>query len=91
MAPRWGWQHGGRHSGGENQSSGASFRFIVEANDWDAAVGTNSPGQSGDVDSPHYRDLFELWKEDRYFSAKYSRRAVEGVTEAKTVLAPSRR
>ena len=81
----------GATGGGENQSSGASFRFIVEANDWDAAVGTNSPGQSGDVDSPHYRDLYELWKDDRYFPARYSRRAVEDVTEAKTVLAPTRR
>ncbi len=81
----------GATGGGELQASGASFRFIVEADDWDAAVGTNSPGQSGDVGSPHYRDLFELWKEDRYFPAKYSRRAVEEVTEAKTVLAPARR
>lgn len=81
----------GATGGGENQSSGASFRFIVEAGDWDGAVGTNSPGQSGDVDSPHYRDLFELWKDDRYFPAKYSRRAVEDVTLAKTVLAPARR
>ena len=81
----------GATGGGETQSSGASFRFIVEAGDWDAAVGTNSPGQSGDVDSPHYRDLFELWKDDRYFPAKYSRRAVEDVAEAKTVLVPARR
>ncbi len=75
----------------ENQTAGASFRFIVEAGDWDTAVGTNTPGQSGDVSSPHYRDLFELWKNDRYFPVKYSRSAVEGVTEARTILAPARR
>ena len=80
----------GATGGGENQTSGASFRYIVEANDWDAAVGINTPGQSGDVDSPHYRDLFELWKNDRYFPVKYSRPAVEGVTELKTILAPAR-
>ena len=80
----------GATGGGENQTSGASFRYIVEANDWDASVGANTPGQSGDVDSPHYRDLFELWKNDRYFPVKYSRPAVEGVTELKTVLAPAR-
>jgi penicillin amidase len=74
----------------ENQTAGASFRFIVEAGDWDSAVGTNTPGQSGDVASPHYRDLFELWKNDRYFPVKYSRAAVEGVAEARTVLAPAR-
>jgi penicillin amidase len=80
----------GATGGGENQTSGASFRYIVEANDWDASLGANTPGQSGDVDSPHYRDLFELWKNDRYFPVKYSRPAVEGVTELKIVLAPAR-
>jgi penicillin amidase len=79
----------GATGGGEYQTAGASFRFIVEANDWDNALGTNSPGQSGDVNSPHYRDLFELWKNDRYFPVKFSRAAVEGVTEARTFLAPT--
>ena len=79
----------GATGGGPNQVSGASFRFIVEANDWDSSVGANSPGQSGDVNSPHYRDLFELWKNDRFFPVKYSRPAVEGVTELRTILAPS--
>ena len=80
----------GATGGGANQTSGASFRFIVEANDWDGAVGTNTPGQSGDVNSPHYRDLFELWKNDRFFPVKYSRPAVEGVTELRMILAPAR-
>ncbi len=81
----------GATGAGENQVSGASFRFIVEANDWDAAVGINTPGQSGDVESPHYRDLFELWKNDQFFPVKYSRPAVEAVTEARFILAPTRR
>jgi penicillin amidase len=72
---------------GANQRSGATFRLIVEAGDWDGAMGTNAPGQSGNVDSPHYRDLFELWKDDRYFPVKFTRSAVEGVTESRTVLA----
>lgn len=80
----------GASGGWENQTSGASFRYIVEAGDWDASVGTNTPGQSGDVSSPHYRDLFELWKNDRYFPVKYSRPAVEGVTELKIVMTPAR-
>ncbi len=74
---------------GPFQTAGASFRLIVEANDWDGALGTNAPGQSGDVNSPHYRDLFELWKNDRYFPVKFSRPAVESVTEARTILAPA--
>jgi penicillin amidase len=78
----------GATGGGENQTSGASFRLVVEPGDWDGALGTNTPGQSGDVTSPHYRDLFELWKDDRYFPVKYSRTAVEGVTRERTVLVP---
>ena len=63
--------------------------MVVEVGAWDNAIGTNTPGQSGDPASPHYRDLFELWKDDRYFPVKYSRSAVEGVTEARTVLTPA--
>ncbi len=81
----------GATGSGENQTAGASFRLIVEPGDWDSAVGTNTPGQSGDVNSPHYRDLFELWKNDRYFPVKYSRPAVEGVTELRMLLSPASR
>ena len=77
--------------GGGADAAHGYVRFIVEAGDWDASVGTNTPGQSGDVTSPHYRDLFELWKDDRYFPVKYSRAAVEGVTEARVILSPTRR
>ena len=81
----------GSTGSGEYQHTGASFRMIVEAGDWDGALGTNAPGQSGNVSSPHYRDLFELWKDDRYFPVKFSRTAVERVSESRTVLAPGRR
>jgi penicillin amidase len=77
-------------TGTGNQRAGASFRIIADAADWDGAVGTNTPGQSGDPRSPHYRDLFELWARDRYFPVAYSRSRVQGVTESKTVLVPSR-
>jgi penicillin amidase len=80
----------GATGAGENQLAGASFRYIVEMNDWDSAVGANTPGQSGDVNSPHYRDLFELWKNDQYFPVKYSRPAVEAVAESRTVFVPAR-
>jgi penicillin amidase len=75
-------------TGSGNQRSGASFRIITDTGDWDSAVGANTPGQSGDPSSPHYRDLFSLWAVDRYFPAPYSRQRVEGVTEARTVLVP---
>lgn len=90
--PRGGDSHTPGATGGtENQIAGASFRLIVEAGDWDNAVGTNTPGQSGDPASPHYRDLFELWKDDRYFPVKYSRPAVESVTRTRSLLTPAAR
>ena len=71
-----------------NQRSGPSFRIITDTGDWDAAVGANTPGQSGDPASPHYRDLFQLWAADRYFPVPYSRQGVERVSESHTVLVP---
>ena len=75
-------------SDSENQATGASFRIVADTSDWDRSVGTNSPGQSGDPASPHYRDLFQPWAEGRYFPASYSRPKVEAATEAKTLLIP---
>jgi penicillin amidase len=75
--PRGGYGHTpGSTGAGNNQTSGASFRFIADLSDWDKAVFTNSPGQSGDPESPFYSNLFEDWANDRYFPAPYSRKAV---------------
>jgi penicillin amidase len=76
-------------TGTGNQRSGASFRIVADAGDWEAAVGTNTPGQSGDPNSPHYRNLFEMWASDRYFPITYARQSVERVTESRLVLAPA--
>jgi penicillin amidase len=74
--------------GGDNQTAGASFRIIVDTKDWDTAVGSNNPGQAGDPDSPHYRDLFAMWASDRYFPVFFSRERVEGVAETRLQLEP---
>jgi len=78
----------GATGGGDNQTSGASFRIIVDTGDWDASVGSNTPGQSGDPRSPHYSDLFHLWARDAYFPVAYTRPRVESVAEAVTVMRP---
>jgi penicillin G amidase len=67
---------------GDNQTSGASFRLIVDLADWDRAVGMNSPGQSGDPASPHYRDLFVPWSRDQFFPVVFSTSQVEQATES---------
>ena len=74
--------------GGDNQTSGASFMIIADTENWDNSIGLNSPGQSGNPDSPHYRDLFELWGRDRYFPIFYSRDKIDSVTETTLVLQP---
>jgi penicillin amidase len=75
-------------SDNDNQTDGASFRIIADAGDWDRSVGTNAPGQSGDPDSRHYRDLFAPWAEGKYFPVFFSREKVESVAEARITLVP---
>jgi penicillin amidase len=74
----------------DNQTSGASFRIIVDTGDWDRAVGMNNPGQSGNPDSPFYRNLFEGWSLDRFFPVVYTRPRVESATAEVFQLRPAR-
>lgn len=78
----------GSTGGNNNQSSGASFRMIVNTGDWDAAIGTNGPGQSGDPDSPFYSNLFEPWAKDQYFPVYYSRNKIDSVAVSSYILKP---
>jgi penicillin amidase len=88
--PRGGYAHTvNSTSDSDNQSTGASFRIVVDLGDWDRALGTNTPGQSGDPESPHYRDLFEPWCVGKYFSVFYSAAKIESAAERKTVLTPA--
>ena len=61
---------------------------FADVDDWETAVGANTPGQSGNPDDPHYRDLFALWANDRYFPVPYRRDRVELMTESRAVLLP---
>jgi penicillin amidase len=67
---------------------GASFRMVLDVGNWDASVAINTPGQSGDPASPHYRDLAPLWAEGGYFPLRYSRSAVEKATRTRLELRP---
>jgi penicillin amidase len=77
-------------SGSDNQTSGATFRIIADLSDWDLSVGTNSPGQSGDPDDPHYSDLFRPWLEGKYFPVYFSRAKIEAAAENIIRLEPVR-
>jgi penicillin amidase len=75
---------------GDNQTSGGSFKLIADTEDWDNSVGINTPGQTGNPDDPHYRDLFEIWARGKYFTLAYTRSKVESVRESSITLQPAR-
>ncbi|MFI4974065.1 MAG: penicillin acylase family protein [Caulobacterales bacterium] len=69
--------------------SGASVRMDMDVGDWDNSVAVNSPGQSGDPFSAHYRDLFPLWAAGDYFPLAFSRGAVEKAAREVMDLTPA--
>ncbi|MGE8317740.1 MAG: penicillin acylase family protein [Comamonas sp.] len=71
-------------------TAGASFRMVVDVGNWDATRVVNTPGQSGDPASPHYRDLAPLWVKGEYFPLAYSRAAVERVATEHIRLEPAK-
>ncbi|MEK9756583.1 MAG: penicillin acylase family protein [Bacteroidota bacterium] len=63
----------GSTSNSLNQRSGASFRVMIDTNNWDNSFATNSPGQSGNPNSKFYKNLYEDWANDKYFPLLYSK------------------
>ncbi len=74
----------------ENQSSGASFRVLMDTKNWDNTLMINTPGQSGDYKSPFYSNLFSLWANDDYFPAYFSKSLIEKNKENETMLVPKK-
>lgn len=74
-----------------NQNTGASYREVIDLSDWDKSLTLNSPGQSGDPASPHYRDLFPLWAEGKFVHMLFSRDAVMDAAEQVFLLQPADR
>ena len=74
--------------GGDVQTHGATFKLIVDTGDWDMSLGTNSPGQAGNPDDPHYRNLFPIWASDQYFPVFYSKSKIQSVADEVMILKP---
>jgi penicillin amidase len=72
----------------DNQTAGASFRVVMDLANWDGAMVTNTPGQSGDPRSPYYRNLFEPWARGAYSPLPYTPAAVKARTAETVVLVP---
>ncbi len=69
-------------------TTGASIRMVLDVGAWDNSLAINTPGQSGDPASPHYRDLFPLWAQGRYVPLLFSRPAVEAAADLIIELRP---
>jgi penicillin amidase len=70
--------------------AGASVRMVLDVGAWDNSVVVNTPGQSDDPMSAHYRDLFPMWAEGSYVPLRFSRAAVEHDAEDHIHLTPAR-
>lgn len=71
------------------QSAGASVRLVLDVGAWDNSMAINTPGQSADPTSLHYRDLFPLWAAGAYVPLRFSRAAVEADAETLMRLTPA--
>jgi penicillin amidase len=72
------------------QLGGATYRQVIDVGEWDNSVWLNSPGQSGDPNSPHYKDLYAPWAEGTFMPMLFSRRMIERATDERVVLIPDR-
>jgi penicillin amidase len=72
------------------QIGGPSFRVVIDVGGWDNSWAMNTPGQSGDPASPHYRDLVPMWLKGEYFPLLYSRPKVEAATVRRIELLPAK-
>lgn len=73
------------------QGGGSTFRVVVDVGNWDGSLVMNAPGQSGDLNSPHYADLFDAWTRDEAFPLLYTRQRVQAAAERRITLEPSKR
>jgi len=72
----------------DNQTHGATFRIVVDASDWDKTMFTHAPGQSGDISSPYYKNLFPLWANDKHFPVYFTRSLIERVSRETILMKP---
>ncbi len=71
------------------QTSGASFREVLDFADWDNSVATSVPGQSGQPESDDYGRLLPMWREGEYFPLVFSRERVVRETIHLLMLTPA--
>ncbi len=73
-----------------NVGGGASVRMVLDVGAWDNSRIVNNPGESGNPDDPHYRDLFPLWAAGRYVPFVWSDAAVMAAADRVIMLEPAK-
>jgi penicillin amidase len=90
-APRGGYANTLNATGNaDNQTAGASVRVVMDLANWDTAIATNTPGQSGDPRSPFYANLFPLWAKGEYVPLPFSAAAIHARSVEIVTLSPAR-
>lgn len=89
--PRGGYSYTpGANAYGDNNTSGASFRIVVDTKDWEKTIGINTPGQSGNPESPFYKNLFPVWAKDEFVTIPYSKESVKNMAAEVQVFSPGK-
>lgn len=89
--PRGGYSYTpGANAYGDNNTSGASFRILVDTEDWEKTEGINTPGQSGNPESPFYKNLFPVWAKDEFVSIPYSKEWVKSMAAEVQAFSPGK-
>ena len=77
-----------RGGNGAVGADGATYREIIDVSNWDNSLTINTPGQSGQPESPFYGNLLPLWANDEYFQMAFTRQAVETTAAHRLTLKP---
>jgi penicillin amidase len=70
----------------DNKVCAPSFRQIIDMGDLSKSISIHPPGQSGQLASPHYDDLAQLWLNGEYHPMLWTRAQVESEAKNKLVL-----
>lgn len=71
------------------QTSGSSYRQVIDLANWDNSLTINVPGQSADPASPYYANLLEGWAKGNYFPMAFTRGAVDAQRADTVTLRPA--
>jgi penicillin amidase len=74
---------------GTVNATGAVYRLVTDFSNLDGSMVTIGPGQSGQPESPYYRNLLDAWVKGEFFPLLYTRDAIEKRTAHRLVLRPA--